>query len=102
MPLFRPFRHKVFRRLCVANFLANIGSWMQIFATGWLVASQTTDPAVAAMAQTLTQIPVFLFSVMGGVLADRFNTYRYPGGINLGMAFSCAALARSAFWLRQP
>lgn len=93
VPLFRPFRHQVFRRLCVANFLANIGSWMQIFATGWLVASQTTDPSVAALAQTLTQIPVFLFSVMGGVLADRFNTYRYLGGINLGMAFSCAALA---------
>ncbi|BCQ39730.1 hypothetical protein ERHA54_23330 [Erwinia rhapontici] len=65
VPLFRPFRHRTFRHLCVANFMANIGSWMQIFATGWLVASQTRDPSVAALAQTLTQIPVFLFSVMG-------------------------------------
>ncbi|WP_445235323.1 MFS transporter [Erwinia sp. MYb416] len=43
VPLFRPFRHRTFRHLCVANFMANIGSWMQIFATGWLVASQTRD-----------------------------------------------------------
>lgn len=93
IPLFRPFRHRLFRRLCLANFLANIGSWMQIFATGWLVASQAKDPAIAAMAQTLTQIPVFLFSVLGGVMADRLNTYSYLGGVNLGMFFSATALA---------
>lgn len=58
-------RHKTYRYLCIANFMANIGSWMQIFATGWLVTSQTNDSSVAALAQTLTQIPVFLFAVMG-------------------------------------
>lgn len=92
VPLFRPFRHRTFRHLCVANFMANIGSWMQIFATGWLVASQTRDPSVAALAQTLTQIPVFLFSVMGGVLADRYATYRYLGGVNSMMFLSAAVL----------
>lgn len=66
---------------------------MQIFATGWLVASQTKDPSVAALAQTLTQVPVFLFSVLGGVMADRVNTYGYLGWVNLGMAFSAATLA---------
>ncbi|EMF0806285.1 TPA: MFS transporter [Klebsiella aerogenes] len=91
--LFRPMRHKTYRYLCIANFMANIGSWMQIFATGWLVTSQTNDSSVAALAQTLTQIPVFLFAVMGGVLADRFNIYRYLGGINIGMVLSSTLLA---------
>jgi len=93
VPLFRPLRHKLFRNLCLANFIANIGSWMQIFATGWLVASQTSDPSIAAMAQTLTQIPTFLFSVLGGVMADRFNTYRYLFGVNVNMAIAATALA---------
>jgi len=66
---------------------------MQIFATGWLVASQTSDPSIAAMAQTLTQIPTFLFSVLGGVMADRFNTYRYLFGVNVNMAIAATALA---------
>ena len=73
--------------------MANVGSWMQIFATGWLVATQTADPSVAALAQTLTQIPVFLFSVMGGVLADRYPAWRYLGCVNGGMVLSAAALA---------
>lgn len=91
--LFRPLSHPVFRHLCVANFLANIGGWMQIFATGWLVATQTSDPSVSAMAQTLTQIPIFLFSILGGVMADRFQSYRYLGSVNASMMVSTTALA---------
>ncbi|MBN7124795.1 hypothetical protein BSU01_24315 [Erwinia billingiae] len=93
VPLFRPLVHPEFRHLCVANFLANIGSWMQIFATGWLVATQTKDPSVSAMAQTLTQIPIFLFSVLGGVMADRYQSYRYLGSVNISMMFSSTLLA---------
>ena len=93
IPLFHPMRHRYFRHLCMANFLANIGSWMQIFATGWLVATQTKDPSVSAFAQTLTQIPIFLFSILGGVLADRFQIHRYLGGVNIGMMLSATALA---------
>lgn len=93
VPLFRPFRHPRFRRLCLANFMANIGSWMQLFATGWLVASQSKDPATAAMAQTLTQIPIFLFSLLGGVLADKMNAFRYLGAVNIQMALMAGLLA---------
>lgn len=93
VPLFRPLVHPEFRHLCVANFLANIGSWMQIFATGWLVAIQTKDPSVSAMAQTLTQIPIFLFSVLGGVMADRYQSFRYLGSVNVSMMISSIILA---------
>ncbi len=66
---------------------------MQIFATGWLVAIQTKDPSVSAMAQTLTQIPIFLFSVLGGVMADRYQSFRYLGSVNVSMMISSIILA---------
>jgi MFS family permease len=96
IPLFQPFRHRSFRDLCIANFISNIGGWMQIFATGWLLAKQSGDPGAAVLAQTATQAPIFLFALFGGVFADRMDQSRYLLLVNVQMIIAAGLLAMFA------
>ncbi len=50
---------------------SSIGTWMQIVAQGWLVYQLTHSAFLLALDQFLSGIPIFLFSLVGGVIADR-------------------------------
>jgi predicted MFS family arabinose efflux permease len=50
-----------------------IGTWMQIFAQGWLIWEMSRSARLVALDPVLQAIPIFLFSLLGGVLADRFE-----------------------------
>ncbi len=50
-----------------------IGTWMQIFAQGWLIWRLSHSARLLALDPILQAIPIFLFSLIGGVLADRFE-----------------------------
>lgn len=92
VPLFRPLRHQRFRNLCIANFFSNIGTWFQTFGAAWLVATQSGKPGTAALVQTITSLPIFLFAIFGGVLADRMDRGKFLLAVHVQMA-------ASALWL---
>lgn len=69
--LFRALRHPDFRLFWVGNFISNIGSWMQNVAQGWLVLLLTNSPWWLGVLGFAQQLPALLFSLPGGVLADR-------------------------------
>ncbi len=50
---------------------SSIGTWMQIVAQGWLIYRLSHSAFLLAMDQFLGGIPIFLFSLIGGVVADR-------------------------------
>ena len=50
---------------------SSIGTWMQIVAQGWLIYRLSHSAFLLALDQFLAGIPIFLFSLLGGVLADR-------------------------------
>src|SRR6478672_13792692 len=50
---------------------SSIGTWMQIAAQSWLVLKLSNSPFLLALDQFLGGIPIFLFSLIGGVVADR-------------------------------
>lgn len=50
---------------------SSIGTWMQIVAQGWLIYRLTHSAFLLALDQFLAGIPIFLFSLIGGVVADR-------------------------------
>ena len=50
---------------------SSIGTWMQIVAQGWLVYRLSHSAFLLALDQFLGGIPIFLFSLLGGVIADR-------------------------------
>jgi MFS family permease len=65
-----PFRHRTFSVLWSATVVANIGTWMQNAAAGWLMTSLDPDPLMVSLVQVATSLPLFLFALAGGALAD--------------------------------
>jgi predicted MFS family arabinose efflux permease len=65
-----PFRHPTFTVLWIATVVANIGIWMQNAAAGWLMTSLDPDPFTVALVQVANSLPMFLFALAGGALAD--------------------------------
>lgn len=51
--------------------ISSIGTWMQILAQSWLVYQISNKAQYLGIDQFLGQIPIFLFSLFGGVFADR-------------------------------
>ncbi len=65
-----------YRRFMVGAFLSNVGSWMQATAQGWLVLGLTNSPALLGVTSAAANLPVLLFSLYAGVLADRVDQRR--------------------------
>jgi MFS family permease len=69
----RAFRHRNYRILFPANALSNIGTWAQRIAQDWLVLELTGSAQLLGIITALQFLPSLLFSLYGGVLADRFD-----------------------------
>src|SRR5262245_30109423 len=65
-----PFRHPPFTVLWTATVVANIGTWMYNAASGWLMTSLDPHPLVVSLVQVATTLPMFLFAMPAGALAD--------------------------------
>src|SRR6185295_10602871 len=52
---------------------SSIGTWMQIAAQSWLVLKLSNSPFLLGLDAFLGDIPIFLFSLVGGVIADRID-----------------------------
>lgn len=72
-PTFRSLRVRNYRLYASGQLLANTGVWMQRVAQDWLVL-ELTDGSATALGVTvgLQFLPMLLFSLWGGGLADRF------------------------------
>ncbi len=55
---------------------SSIGTWMQIVAQSWLVYKLSNSAFLLGLDTFLGGIPIFLFSLFGGVVADRFERRR--------------------------
>ena len=56
--------------------VSSIGTWMQILAQAWLILTITQSPFYLGLDAFLAGIPVFLLSIIGGVIADRMERRR--------------------------
>src|ERR1700730_12020787 len=65
-----PFGHPTFTVLWLATVASNIGTWMQNAAAGWLMTGLDPDPFIVSLVQVATSLPMFLFALAGGALAD--------------------------------
>ena len=64
---------KPFRRLVMSTWLTNFGDGMAVAAGPLLVASQTSDPLLVAAAGFMRVLPMLLFGLIAGAVADRVN-----------------------------
>jgi predicted MFS family arabinose efflux permease len=71
--VFKAFQYRDFRLLWFGACTSSIGTWMQEVAQAWLVLELTNSPFLLGLDAFLGDIPIFLFSLFGGVVADRID-----------------------------
>jgi predicted MFS family arabinose efflux permease len=69
--VFKAFQYRDFRLMWFGACTSSIGTWMQIVAQGWLIYRLSHSAFLLALDQFLGGIPIFLLSLIGGVIADR-------------------------------
>jgi len=74
--IFRTLRYRNFRIFFAGQNVSLIGTWMQQIAMGWLVYRMTNSPFLLGIVGFSSQIPTFILSPLGGVVADRFDRRR--------------------------
>jgi MFS family permease len=73
---FPALRHRNFRRYAVGQVISLAGFWMQAVAQGWLVYRLSGSELALGAVAFVGYLPVFLFSPIAGVVADRMDKRR--------------------------
>ncbi|WP_136684966.1 MFS transporter [Falsirhodobacter xinxiangensis] len=93
-----PFGQRAFTVLWVATVVSNIGTWMNDVGAGWLMTSLAPSPQIVAMVQAATTLPVFLFAILAGAVADIVDRRKLLLVVNIGLsvvAFAVAAVVQA-------
>ena len=72
----RALRHRNFQLFFAGQLISLIGTWMQNVAQSWLVYRLTGSSTLLGAVGFAGQIPVFLVSPLGGLIADRHSRHR--------------------------
>jgi MFS family permease len=89
------FTYRDFRVLWFGAFTSTVGTWMQKVAQSWLVFDLTKSSFFLGLDDFLGQLPILLFTLVGGVIADRHDRRRLLLGsqyVQMTTAFTLAAL----------
>jgi MFS family permease len=71
--IFRAFRYRDFRLMWTGACVSTIGTFVQQFAQSWLIYDRTNDAFYLGFDLFLGQLPIMMFSLFGGVFADRMD-----------------------------
>jgi predicted MFS family arabinose efflux permease len=82
-----------FRWLLASSWVSNLGDGMSLAAGPLLVASQTRDPTLVALASLFQRLPWLLFGLYAGVVADRLDRRLVVVAVDLLRAAVLVALS---------
>jgi MFS family permease len=88
-----PFRHATFTVLWTAAVISNVGSWMYSAASGWLMTSLNPDPFIVSMVQVATTLPMFLFALPAGAIADIVDRRKFLITVEIALTIVSAVFA---------
>ncbi|HWY37916.1 MAG TPA: MFS transporter, partial [Bacteroidia bacterium] len=74
--IFRAFRNRNYALFFSGQSVSQIGTWMQRTAVVWVIYTLTHSAFMLGFAIFAQQFPSFLFSLLGGIVADRYNRYK--------------------------
>ena len=70
--MFSALSNRNYRYFFIGQVVSNSGTWVQRIAQDWLVLSLTGSPFAVGVTTAMQFLPMLLFGLFGGVLADRF------------------------------
>jgi MFS family permease len=75
-PPWAPLRHRVFCALWLGQLASNIGTWMQVVGSQWLMGTLGGTPLQVSLVLAATTLPVFVVALPAGALGDIFDRRR--------------------------
>jgi predicted MFS family arabinose efflux permease len=90
---FKAFSYRDFRLMWAGAFTSSVGTWMQEVAQNWLILTMTGSTALLGLDAFLGDAPFLVFSLFGGVLADRRDRRRILFGSQIVQMSSALLLA---------
>jgi MFS family permease len=94
--VFAAFTYRDFRLLWFGAFTSSAGTWLQEAALSWVLLELTNKTRYLGLNGFLSTAPILLFTLIGGVIADRTDRRRIlltSQWVQLSCAFALAALA---------
>jgi MFS family permease len=88
-----PFSSPVYRALWIAQFVSNLGTWMQTVGAQWMLVGDPRAAILVPLVQTATTLPVMLLALPSGVLADLVDRRRLLIATQGAMAAGVGILA---------
>jgi len=73
---FRAFKSRNYRLYFSGQSVSLIGTWMQKTAVSWVIYTLTHSTLMLGVTLFASQFPSFLFTLLGGVVSDRYNRYK--------------------------
>ncbi|WP_222037505.1 MFS transporter [Rhizobium laguerreae] len=71
-----PLRHDTYRTIWFASLSSNFGGLIQAVGAAWMMTTITASEDMVALVQTSTALPIMLFSLISGALADNYDRRR--------------------------
>ncbi len=90
---FSPFRYPVYRAIWIANLCSNLGSMVQSVAAAWLMTELTDSNLLIALVQSSASLPIMLFGLIAGAIADNYDRRRVMLAAQFAMLVISSALA---------
>jgi MFS family permease len=94
---FQTLRHRDFRLLWAADSIAMLGTQMQRLAIIWQVYLLTEDPFQLGLLALFRFVPVAVFGIVGGVVADQHDRRQVLIWAHVGLFLTSGALAVATF-----
>ncbi|GLF97204.1 MFS transporter [Streptomyces yaizuensis] len=91
--MFSSLKIRNYRLFAAGALISNTGTWMQRIAQDWLVLTLTGSASAVGITVALQFLPMLLFGLYGGVLADRLPKRPLLLGTQSAMALTGLALA---------
>lgn len=120
--MLRSLRHPDYRLLLAGQLLGSSAQWMEQVARGWLIYEMTGSALLLGAVMATRAMPLLIFGLAGGVLADRYDRKRqvvlaqnanlvlnlvlaaliFSGRLEVWQVFVTAFLAGSVMAIQQP
>ena len=88
-----PFQTPIFRSVWIASLVSNFGSLIQSVGAAWLMTSIAKSADMVALVQTAVSLPILMWSLIGGALADGHDRRKIMLASQLFMLVVSLALA---------
>lgn len=92
-----PFSIATFRDIWVASLISNFGGLIQSVGAAWMMTTIASSADMVALVQASTTLPIMVFSLFSGAIADNFDRRQVMVAAQVFMLLVSAALAACAY-----